>query len=381
MKVAGLFAGIGGLELGLSRAGHEAALLCEVWEPAVSVLESKFPSVPVHRDICSLKSLPQGTQLVAAGFPCQDLSQAGRTAGISGKNSGLVDQVFRLLDGSDVPLVLFENVPFMLRLDKGAAMRRLTSELEARGYRWAYRIINTLSFLPQRRERVFVLASRCDIDPAEVLLSDDAQPPAMQTDFNTKAHGFYWTEGVRGLGWAVDAIPPLKNGSTVGIPSPPAIVLPGGSIIKPEIRDAERLQGFDARWTEPAEKEHRPSLRWSLVGNAVSVPVAEWVGKRLASPRQRPHAQERALDLSSGWPKAAKFDGKRHSQVEIGQFPIWCDRSPLSEFLQFEGSPLSVRATSGFYERTQRSSLRFPDGFIDLVRKHLLEAQGNSVAA
>ena len=97
--------------------------------------------------------------MVSAGFPCQDLSQAGRTAGIPGEGSGLVREVFRL-SGSNPATgrVLLENVPFMLQLERGRAMRLLTESLE-RGYPWAYRIIDSRAFgVPQRRERVVVLA-------------------------------------------------------------------------------------------------------------------------------------------------------------------------------------------------------------------------------
>ena len=80
-----------------------------------------------------------------------------------------------------------------------------------------------------------------------------------------RLHGFYWTEGVRGLGWAPDAIPTLKNGSTIGIASPPAILLPWGEVMTPDIRDAERLQGFAEDWTLPAESVSLDlRLRWSL---------------------------------------------------------------------------------------------------------------------
>ena len=82
----------------------------------------------------------------------------------------------------------------------------------------------------------------------------------------------------------VNAIPTLKGGSTVGVPSPPAIWLPDGRFVTPDIRDAERLQGFAVDWTRPAETVRRRSFRWKLVGNAVSVPVAKWVGDRLAKP-------------------------------------------------------------------------------------------------
>lgn len=92
MKVAGLFAGIGGLELGLGQAGHEPILFSEIWPPAAAVLERRFEGIPNAGDIARIKSLPAEVDLVTAGFPCQDLSQAGQTAGIRGRKSGLVEQ-------------------------------------------------------------------------------------------------------------------------------------------------------------------------------------------------------------------------------------------------------------------------------------------------
>ena len=97
MRVAGLFAGIGGVEKGFQLARLESELLCEIDLSAKSVLRKHFPDIPLHDDIRTLKSLPE-VEVIAGGFPCQDLSQAGRTAGIKGNNSGLVSHVFRLLD-------------------------------------------------------------------------------------------------------------------------------------------------------------------------------------------------------------------------------------------------------------------------------------------
>lgn len=370
MKIAGLFAGIGGLELGLHRAGHDSVLLCEIWGPAAAVLNDRFGKVPKQPDVTTLKSLPRSVDVLTAGFPCQDLSQAGLTAGIGGKKSGLVDHVFRLLDRHRVPVVVLENVSFMLSLDKGAAMERLTRAFEERGYRWAYRTVNSLSVVPQRRERVFFVASAGEVEPQSVLFADDMQPPRNPTHLGTHAHGFYWTEGTRGLGWAPDAIPTLKNGSTIGIPSPPAILLPTGLIIKPDIRDAERLQGFPADWTVAAADR----MRWSLVGNAVTVPIAKWLGDRLQNPGF--YERERNLDWSrknGAFPRAAQFDGERRYVVSVGDFPLWTPRPKLHEFLEHPGMPLSVRATSGFLSRAEASSLRFVPGFLDAVRRHLLQ--------
>src|SRR2546428_2958427 len=135
LQCAGLFAGIGGIELGLSRGGHETDLLCEIDRVACAVLESRFPRVKRVADVQQLKSLPHGTELVAAGFPCQDLSQAGRTAGITGSRSSLVGEVFRLLESKRVEWVLLENVPFMLQLAGGRALDVIVTELESLGYR------------------------------------------------------------------------------------------------------------------------------------------------------------------------------------------------------------------------------------------------------
>lgn len=371
VKVAGLFAGIGGLETGLANAGHETELLCEIWEPARAVLKKRLSGIPCEKDVRELPSLPAATELLTAGFPCQDLSQAGLTAGIDGSRSSLVGEVFRLLDKQRVPWVVLENVSFMLQLQSGRAMARLVEAFEERGYRWAYRVVNSLSFLPQRRERVLFVATTTEVDPANVLLTDEAEPRIPDTDLNSRAHGFYWTEGVKGLGWAVDAVPTLKSGSTVGIPSPPAIILPSGDIITPDIRDAERLQGFVADWTEAAEGVARPSTRWTLVGNAVTAPVAEWLGQRLKSPGKPSSDCDREFDRSRRWPRAARFDGHRRFEVQINAYPAWHARPSLAQFLVFPGKPLSARATAGFLSRTERSYLRFADGFQQRVRDHL----------
>lgn len=372
LSVAGLFAGIGGIELGLDRAGHRSVLFCENDPGAAAVLESRFSGASIHSDVCALKSLPKDTQLLTAGFPCQDLSQAGMTRGISGARSGLVGEVFRLLRRKRVPWVLLENVPFMLSLARGQALSVIVNELEEMGYRWAYRVLDSRAFgLPQRRQRVFLLASR-ENDPRDILLTDDVGAPDAEPDPMKVACGFYWTEGVRGLGWAVDAVPTLKGGSTVGIPSPPAIRMPDGRIIKPDLSDAERLQGFRPGWTLPAAEVGRSSFRWKLVGNAVSVDVAEWIGKKLASPGHYDGTYDRPLGTTDRWPRAAWSLGKGRFASNASEWP----RRPkgpldLARFLQQEGEPLSIKAASGFRLRTKSSGLRFPPGLLDAIDAHI----------
>lgn len=370
-SVAGLFAGVGGVEVGLAQAGHRTEFLCEIDEGAAAVLTARFHDVDLHRDVRTLERLPR-TDVIAGGFPCQDLSQAGRTAGIGGRNSGLVDEVFRLLRRADPKWLILENVPFMLALDGGRAMQHLTRELSKLGFAWAYRVVDTRAFgLPQRRQRVMLVASRTE-DPRGVLLADDhGEPPAVPAE--GRACGFYWTEGTRGLGWAIDAVPTLKGGSTIGIPSPPAIWMPSGEIVTPDIRDAERLQGFDVDWTAPAAAVGggKAGRRWKLVGNAVSTPVFAWIGSRIARPGEYDGAGDAKFSRDGAWPAACWGKDGKAFVARVSRWPLRTPTSPLASFLRYPGKPLSPRATAGFLGRTRNSTLHFPDGFIRAVEAHL----------
>ncbi len=373
--VAGLFAGVGGIERGLRSAGHEAKLLCENDPAATAVLKDRFKEIPFHSDVTTLQALPRGTTLLAAGFPCQDLSQAGKTVGIAGSRSGLVGEVFRLIKKHETPWVLLENVPFMLQLGRGEAMNVITESLEALGYRWAYRVVNTQTFgLPQRRRRVYLVASLVS-DPRNVLFADEAGPVEIQSS-ERMTYGFYWTEGNTGLGWAVDALPTLKGGSALGIPSPPAIYLPDGQIATPDIRDAERLQGFPIDWTKPAEKVAKKGVRWKLVGNAVSVPAAEWVGKRLRKPGRLLDFETAPLVGHRHWPTAAWNVGEGRVRVMASEWPVRRQYKPLQPFLKFPTTDLSAKATAGFLSRAEVAKLRYIDGFLDAIRAHLRKMGG-----
>ncbi len=373
-SVAGLFAGIGGIEVGLQRNGGRAEVLCENWEPANAVLSARFPEVPLVGDVRSLRSLP-AVDLVSAGFPCTDLSQAGRTSGIKGHASGLVGEVFRLLRKPRAPMLLLENVRNMLVLDGGHAMRYLVDELEELGYRWAYRLVDSrFTGVPQRRQRVIFLAAR-DVDPRGILFADDAGEPG-EGHFASDACGFYWTEGLRGVGWAQDAVPTLKGGSTIGIPSPPAIWNPdaplGRRLVVPSIDEAEQMQGFATSWTEPAAGvSTRVGTRWKLVGNAVTVGVSEWIGRRVRSPGE-PVLEGGAMQEGDRWPTAA-FGAK--GKVWCVDVSMWPTREPyvhLSELVDLAGArPLSERGAAGFVSRARRGNLRFADGFLDDVDEHV----------
>lgn len=383
-RVAGLFAGIGGIELGLQRALGDAAettMLCEWWEPAKKVLEYQFPAVDIHPDVRELKSLPDGVNLVSAGFPCTDLSQAGRTAGIQGLQSGLVKHVFEILgliekSRGTLPTLVIENVPNMLALDKGRAMKYLVQEIENLGYRWAYRVVDSrFTGVPQRRRRVILVASK-EMDPREVLFSDD-HPSQMEAIANPTSFGFYWTEGRRGLGWAQDAIPTLKGGSTIGIASPPAVWLPGRSIeqqfVTPSLSAAECIQGFPVGWTArdygltPARTK---GTRWKLLGNAVTAGVSEWVGRRLAQPSQSIAATESWVG-GSAWPTAAWGEQGKIYKAHLSEFPTVAAYHHLDDVIdRHGGDPVSHRAIAGFSARLHDGNLGKYPGFRQAVRAY-----------
>ena len=369
----GLFAGIGGIELGLSRSGFEPELACEIWDPARSVLAHRFPGVPVHDDVTTLKSIPK-VDVLSAGFPCTDISQAGRTAGIFGEQSSLVGEVFRLLRGKNAPdWVLIENVRNIVTLARGQGVRHIVDELDDLGYRWAYRVVDSrFAGVPQRRQRIFILASKVG-DPRTVLHVDDA---GERTDARDDAYGFYWTEGLRGLGWAQDAVPTLKGGSTIGIPSPPAIWMPGAingrRIVKPTIGDAERMQGFARGWTKAVIGPRAEGNRWKLVGNAVTVGVAEWLGKRLVKPGT-PIADYRKLGRHDRWPIAAYGDRSgRWAASGLSLFPVHRKYQHLYDLTNQDLlQPLTLRGATGFFSRLERGGLNVSEEFRLDMKRHI----------
>lgn len=371
-EVAGLFAGVGGLERGFELAGHHSTMLCEFDPAARYVLGRHFPDAEIAPDVRTLKELPD-CDVLTAGFPCQDLSQVGRRKGITGPNSGLVGSLLTLLKAkSKAPKwVVLENVPFMLSLDGGSAIRMLADELEAMGFAWAYRTIDARAFgLPQRRRRVVMVASKSE-DPRPVLLGEDAGCPTPLKRGNS-ACGFYWTEGNKGLGWAINSLPPLKGGSALHIPSPPAIWFPKRRLIAtPAIEDAERLQGFEAGWTDvSAFDELGARKRWRMVGNAVSVPMAKWVAERLTVETTIFNDEGGELPESGSYPSAAWGHQGQRRRSTVSEWPVQLEQQHLAAFLQYPVKPLSKKATGGFRSRLIKSSLRYEGKFLVDLTHH-----------
>lgn len=180
MKTAvSLFAGVGGFDLALERAGVKVVASVEIDKKAQEVLKKHFPQSTIFGDITGVT----GEQLRAAGFiadggiitggfPCQDLSVAGKRAGLGGARSGLFWEICRLLDETRAQNFILENVPGLLNSNNGADMAVVLEALVQRGYRVAYRVLDAQHFgVPQRRRRVFIVGCLGDTGraPEEIL--------------------------------------------------------------------------------------------------------------------------------------------------------------------------------------------------------------------
>jgi len=204
MRFAELFAGAGGLSLGLEQAGHECVFHAEIEPHARAVLRHQWPDVPLYGDVTTLNGRELVERhgpidLLSGGSPCQDLSVAGKRAGLEGARSGLFHQQLRLWRETGADLLLWENVMGALSSQGGADFHTVLEELSGTdcirpddGWptagvirdqdgraRVAYRCLDLQWFgPPQRRRRVFVLAVRADAldryDPAALLFADTA---------------------------------------------------------------------------------------------------------------------------------------------------------------------------------------------------------------
>ena len=377
-NMVSLFAGIGGFELAFRTIGVKTNLMCEIDEIAKTVLQTNIPDTPIIDDVCTISELPADTDILCAGFPCQDLSSIGAKKGMQGERSSLVKEVFRILRKQRVEWVVFENVSFMLSLNGGETIRLIADELEALGYNWAYRSIDSIAFVPQHRCRVFVVAS-LHHDPREVILSGEAKLKygVVNSDDFSAPLGFYWTEGKSALGLISDALPTLKAGSTIGIPSPPAIAFPDGEVSTPDIRDAERIQGFPADWTLPAEKIAKTSSRWKLVGNAVTVDTVAWVAQKIQTPQSYYSDGDVEFNEMKAWPKAAWGVGGIRRASKATLYPADGRNKSLSDYLQYPRKMLSLKAAKGFESRLLTGGMHCPDYFKNTIHQHINSLNNN----
>jgi site-specific DNA-cytosine methylase len=161
MRHASFFSGVGGLDLGFEHAGIKTVSVCEIDPYASAVLAERFPSAPNLGSITEVNAhdIPEA-DIWSGGFPCQDLSVAGKRAGFAGKRSSLAFTYLDLVEQRRPRWIVLENVPGLLSSNEGRDFARLLGEMEGLGYGVAWRTLDARYFgVAQRRRRVFIVGS------------------------------------------------------------------------------------------------------------------------------------------------------------------------------------------------------------------------------
>ena len=164
--IGSLFAGIGGFDLGFERAGFKTTWTCEIDKKAQAVLRFRFPGASHHDDVCAVGAHNLApVDVVTFGSPCQDLSVAGKRAGLAGERSGLFHEAVRVIrelrDAHGKPdFAIWENVPGAFTSNSGRDFAAVIDALVNIGARdVAWRVLDSRFFgVAQRRRRVFLVA-------------------------------------------------------------------------------------------------------------------------------------------------------------------------------------------------------------------------------
>jgi DNA (cytosine-5)-methyltransferase 1 len=157
MNILDLFSGIGGFSLGLERAGMRTVAFCEIDPHARKVLNKHWPDVPVFTDVSTLTKddLNEQIDVIAGGFPCQDISTAGLGAGLSGSRSGLWFQFHRLIKEIQPRYAIIENVSVL----RSRGLDQVLWSLSEVGYDAEWHCIPASAVgAPHRRDRIWIVA-------------------------------------------------------------------------------------------------------------------------------------------------------------------------------------------------------------------------------
>ena len=289
LKVASFFAGIGGFDLGLERSGMQVVFQCEVNPFCQQVLKKHWPDVPLHGDIntVTVSDIPADAQVWCGGFPCQDLSLAnqGKRKGLEGERSGLFYQYAGLIAARKPRWVIIENVPGLLNSHEGKDFRVLLEKLDEFGYGISWRVFDAKYFgTPQRRRRVYLVASLGNLRSAEVLFERGPLAIAYRAGIGQKealagesGEGDQETDCYAiqhaGIGRKPSAGPQAKgyrnDGESYTLDSRGSADAVCQALDAFRVRDASGVSaGVDGN-------------RYRAVGNAVCVHVVEWIGRRL----------------------------------------------------------------------------------------------------
>lgn len=177
LRIGSVFSGIGGFDLAFRRAGYEIVWQCEQDAFCQKILAREFPTVPCHEDVRTLqRGMVPDCDVLVGGFPCQDLSIAGKRGGLTASRSSLFFEFVRLLDELQPVMFVLENVPGFLTSHYGLDFATALDSLENVGFVGAWRTLDSQWFgLAQRRARPFLVGGRGRFgDCAHEILSESA---------------------------------------------------------------------------------------------------------------------------------------------------------------------------------------------------------------
>jgi len=273
------------MDEGLRRAGWRHIFLCESDKWRQEVLVRRFPGVPIYEDVCAVAvgeparraladgvrapvvgrrretrtGIPGGVDLLAGGFPCQDVSTAGRRAGLAGGRSGLFFEFARIVDALRPRFLLIENVPGLFSSNGGRDFGIVLGTLVDLGYGLGWRVLDSRFFgVPQLRRRVFIVGVLADGDPRAAAERAGA---------------------VLAIGARCERHPP-KGAEARPVTSVASLSGLGASVRRMMPVECERLQALPDNWTRVPDAVP-DSRRYAALGDAVTVSVAEWIGRRL----------------------------------------------------------------------------------------------------
>lgn len=254
LKVGSLFTGIGGIDLGLERAGFEVAWSVEFDTQCQGILARHWPDVTRYGDVTQVKGEDlEPIDILVGGWPCQDLSVAGRRAGLAGRRSGLFFEFMRLVDELSPQWILAENVPGLLSAgckpkcdggcvpSHGGAMGTVVGALADRGYGYAWRVLDAQYLgLAQRRKRVFLVGHLGGpwSAPAEVLFEPESlqgDPPARPKKGKVAAAAAARRPGGNDRDGRGAGVVAALSATGVGVAGPDDNQAQAGHIIAPEV--------------------------------------------------------------------------------------------------------------------------------------------------
>lgn len=288
-KINSFFAGIGGFDLGFENQGFEAGFICEINDFCNNILSIHWPDVKRSFDIRTLNpnDIPQA-DVWCGGFPCQDISVARAGAqrlGLEGERSGLFYEYANLIEAKRPEVVIIENVEGLFSSNKGRDFGIILQRMNELGYAIAWRKINSRYFgVPQSRTRVYICCWKNNPEKALKVMFDHEgaeKPQNARKDFITKADTGGEYPQVPIVSYCLAA----SSGRHTGTDWSRTYVVCQDGVRRLTPKESERLQGFPDSWTLPEglnmDEDEIDTLRYEAIGNAVSVPVIEWIANRV----------------------------------------------------------------------------------------------------